>query len=66
MRGSYFYQTPRLTIANDRQCRPLINNIKKALLQYHEENGAYPEEIWVYRGGASDGDFKKVDKIIFK
>ena len=67
MRGTYWFQKPLLTIANvasanemQNESLPMINAIKEALKIYNGESGLWPEHIFVFRGGAPEGEFKKV------
>ena len=37
--------------------------IKQAFKHYHEKNGKYPDRVLLYRFGASDGEFQKVQTV---
>jgi hypothetical protein len=39
---------------------PFLKNIKEALLAYEAENGSFPDHLFILRGGASEGEFKRV------
>jgi len=39
---------------------PFMKNIKEALLAYEVQNGGFPEHLFILRGGASEGEFKRV------
>ena len=61
LRGTYWFQQARTTIMKEEQMRPLVDAVKNALYIYETENGdQFPEHLIVFRGGASEGEFKKV------
>uniref|UniRef100_A0A915NCN5 Uncharacterized protein n=1 Tax=Meloidogyne javanica TaxID=6303 RepID=A0A915NCN5_MELJA len=63
LRGTYWFQQARTTIMKEEQMRPLVDAVKNALYIYETENGdQFPEHLIVFRGGASEGEFKKVSR----
>jgi hypothetical protein len=62
MRGTYWMQQARTTTMSDHHVQPLIRNVKNALIGYQAQNGDFPNHIIVFRGGASEGEFKRVSQ----
>ena len=60
MRGTYWMQQPRQATIDVNSMRPFTENIKEALLAYEQQNGEFPAHLVVFRGGASEGEFKRV------
>ena len=64
MRGCYFFQKPRLTIAANpkattNQATPMILAIRQAFKDYNIESDGWPEHIFLFREDTSEGEFKK-------
>uniref|UniRef100_A0A183C8T7 Piwi domain-containing protein n=1 Tax=Globodera pallida TaxID=36090 RepID=A0A183C8T7_GLOPA len=57
LNGTYWMQQPRETTM---MATPMVNAAKEALMTFDGLNGCFPEHIFVFRGGASDGEYKKV------
>jgi eukaryotic translation initiation factor 2C len=57
MRGSYWYQEPRLTYVGR---PPLAGRIEVALASYHAKAKRFPHHVFVYRAGVSEGEFAAV------
>ncbi|KAL7080707.1 hypothetical protein ACQ4LE_000492 [Meloidogyne hapla] len=61
LRGTYWFQQARTTIMKAEQMRPLVDAVKNALYIYETANNdQFPDHLIVFRGGASEGEFKKV------
>jgi hypothetical protein len=62
MRGTYWCQQPRLTTITPDFMAPYLENIKEAFIRYETESsdGTFPLHLIVFRGGASEGEFKRV------
>ncbi|KAL3102238.1 hypothetical protein niasHS_003647 [Heterodera schachtii] len=58
LNGTYWMQQPRVTTVQ--MAAPMVSAIKEALLTFNVQNGFFPEHIFVFRGGASEGEYKKV------
>ncbi|KAL3088023.1 hypothetical protein niasHS_009309 [Heterodera schachtii] len=58
LNGTYWMQQPRVTTV--KTSAPMVNAIKQALLAFFDQNGFFPEHIFVFRAGASEGEYKKV------
>ncbi|KAL3123572.1 hypothetical protein niasHT_001299 [Heterodera trifolii] len=54
LNGTYWMQQPRVTTVS----APMVNAIKRALLAFHDQNRFFPEHIFVFRSGASEGERK--------
>jgi hypothetical protein len=67
MAGTYWMQPARQAtiLGGEHQRRPFIDNIKTALRKYEARNDTFPEHLIIFRGGASEGEFKKVGKTTF-
>lgn len=57
MRGTYWYQTSRVTHIVP---EPLAVQIVTAIGNYYQTTGRFPQHIFVYRGGISEGEFVAV------
>jgi predicted nucleic-acid-binding protein len=62
MRGTYWMQQTRTTVMKEQFVAPLIDNIRQAIMMYQAENDNFPDHIIVFRGGASEGEFKRVSQ----
>ncbi|KAL7076620.1 hypothetical protein ACQ4LE_004120 [Meloidogyne hapla] len=60
MRGTYWMQPARQAQIKPENLHQFIENIKEALLLYERANGKFPKHLIVYKGGASEGEFKHV------
>ena len=61
LRGTYWFQQARTTIMRSEQMRPFVDAIKNALYVYETlNNDQFPEHLIIFRGGASEGEFKRV------
>lgn len=58
LNGTYWMQQPR--VATVKQAEPMINAVKQALINYKTNSGHFPEHVFVFRAGASEGEYKKV------
>jgi hypothetical protein len=66
MRGTYWMQQARTTTMAEHSVEPLIEKIKDAMILYQSENDHFPDHIIVFRGGASEGEFKRVSVLLLK
>jgi hypothetical protein len=64
MRGTYWMQQARTTTMREQSVQPLIDNIRKAIMLYESQNDHFPDHIIVFRGGASEGEFKRVSLFL--
>jgi hypothetical protein len=64
MRGTYWMQQARTTTMTDYSVQPLVENIRNAMMLYQSENDHFPDHIIVFRGGASEGEFKRVSFLL--
>lgn len=55
MYGNYWYQESRCAYVRD-----LKQYVYKAMMHYYKLNNLYPKQVFVYRGGASEGEFRIV------
>lgn len=55
VRGDYWMQEPRLARIDN-----LAEHAEKAIKEFKESTGKPPQDIVVFRGGVSDGEFAKV------
>uniref|UniRef100_A0A183CLB7 Piwi domain-containing protein n=1 Tax=Globodera pallida TaxID=36090 RepID=A0A183CLB7_GLOPA len=58
LNGTYWMQEPRVTTAQ--MTTPMVNAVKKALMNFNALNGCFPEHIFVFRAGASEEEYKKI------
>ncbi|KAL3114903.1 hypothetical protein niasHT_011339 [Heterodera trifolii] len=58
MHGTYWMQQPR--VATVQMASPMVSAVKEALMSFNAKNGFFPEHIFVFRAGASEGEYKKV------
>lgn len=58
LNGTYWMQQPRVTTVQ--MAAPMVRAVKDALMRYHSQNGYFPEHVFMYRSGASEGEYKKV------
>uniref|UniRef100_A0A914I7V1 Piwi domain-containing protein n=1 Tax=Globodera rostochiensis TaxID=31243 RepID=A0A914I7V1_GLORO len=58
LNGTYWMQQPRVTTVQ--MAAPMVNAVKEALMTFNGLNGCFPEHIFVFRAGASEGEYKKV------
>ncbi|VDL85775.1 unnamed protein product [Nippostrongylus brasiliensis] len=55
IRGTYWMQAPRLSSISD-----IASNFAMALKDFYKDTNSLPLDIVVFRGGVSEGEFKKV------
>uniref|UniRef100_A0A914H5X1 Piwi domain-containing protein n=1 Tax=Globodera rostochiensis TaxID=31243 RepID=A0A914H5X1_GLORO len=58
LNGTYWMQQPRVTTV--KMTAPMVNAVKEALMTFNGLNGHFPQHIFVFRAGASEGEYKKV------
>jgi len=60
MRGTYWYQESRVTHIVP---EPLVMHVVMAIEDYQKETDHFPQHIFVYRGGVSEGEFAAVSPL---
>lgn len=63
LNGTYWLQESRVTTIQS--SLPMVQSIKTAMGRYFAQSGGLPDHVFVYRAGASEGEYKKVRRAIY-